>query len=226
MRDDKKECKIKSTSHEHWENSKKCGKGWNKKIRKNHPTKEEEGGINEFNDSIDREHGRHVCFMFPSDQMFHRSENNTEPKTTDEKEDIKMLEGMDMKEWLERVQSQEGIPSNVRIMVDIIGVDMMLDDVLMDPIYSGTTNPILRQSKETIDGWGARNCTVIGIMLDVESNEGKEQTKGGSKIPNILAGDMNVNLKRREGMRKGLRRRSTGTSRPTARIRRENALRK
>jgi len=68
-------------------------------------------------------------------EVFHGCENNRNTKACNENEDVYVLEDVEAEQWLQRVKPEEGVSRYVRVIVDIISVHVMLDYMLMNPIY-------------------------------------------------------------------------------------------
>lgn len=54
-----------------------------------------------------------------------------------------MLHPMKLENRFSRIQSNDSSAFNVRIQMDVVGVNVMLNHVLMNPGYSAGTNPVL-----------------------------------------------------------------------------------
>ena len=57
----------------------------------------------------------------------------------------------------------------------------------MDPIDGTTTNPILRKAKDAVNNWISTDCAVVGVMLDVESDQSEEESLKTRQIPEIAS---------------------------------------
>ena len=58
---------------------------------------------------------------------------------------------------------------HVRVEVHIIGVHMVLDHMLMNPVDLGSPDPVFRQAKKPVDPGTFADGSVISIMLDIET---------------------------------------------------------
>ena len=68
-----------------------------------------------------------------------------------------MLNKMIFHQRLERVQPDILRSGDVGIQVDIVGVDVVLDHMLVDPGDSRATDPVLGRTEHPVDRWVARN---------------------------------------------------------------------
>ena len=139
--------------------------------------------------------------------------NNSQTKDTDDDKSVKMLHGVTLQKWTQWIQTQNSITNDIRVIVDVIGVDMVLDNMLMDPINHTTTNPVLRVTETVMkrvrmDGQAegiVKNLqsvndgilgdgTMIGIVLNVHSNPSKAETQSHGEIPSVELIGMHVDF--------------------------------
>ena len=58
---------------------------------------------------------------------------------------------------------------HVWVQMYIIGVQMMLYHMLMNPVNLRSTYPVFSQAKKSIYKWIFANCAMISIMLNIEA---------------------------------------------------------
>ena len=96
------------------------------------------------------EHAGHVCLVFARDEVLDGRHDGTEAKASDKQEDVQMLRHVVFQQGGEGVQTDQCVAGNVRVVVQIVGVDMMLDNMLVDPVHGTSTDPVLCQTQETV----------------------------------------------------------------------------
>jgi hypothetical protein len=61
---------------------------------------------------------------------------------------------------------------HIRVPVDVVGVDVVLHDVLVDPRGGRTADVVLGQPQEPVDERIAADGTVVGVVLNVQAWKG------------------------------------------------------
>ena len=70
----------------------------------------------------------------------------------------------------------------------------------MNPIHSTASDPILRETQNTVHPGISTNSAVICIMLNIKTDKGEEKPFKTCQIPLVTAGRVDVNLpKHRKG---------------------------
>ena len=67
------------------------------------------------------------------------------------------------------VQPDIGRAGHVRVEVDVVGVEVVLHDVLVDPVDLRPPDPVLAQPQQPVDVRVAAHRPVVGVVLDVET---------------------------------------------------------
>ena len=65
------------------------------------------------------------------------------------------------------VQPDIGCAGHVWVEVDVVGVEVVLDDVLVDPVDLRAPDPVLAQTQQPVDVRVAAHRPVVGVVLDV-----------------------------------------------------------
>ena len=67
------------------------------------------------------------------------------------------------------VQPDIGCAGHVWVEVDVVGVEVVLDDVLVDPADGGAPDPALRQPQQPVHARVPAHRTVVGVVLHVQT---------------------------------------------------------
>ena len=59
--------------------------------------------------------------------------------------------------------------SDVWVEVEVVGVDVVLDDVLVDPADGGAPDPALRQPQQPVHARVPAHRAVVGVVLHVQT---------------------------------------------------------
>lgn len=86
-----------------------------------------------------------------------------------QKEEVDVLNDVKLHEFLVGIEPNVGVACDVRIPLEIIGVDVVLDHMLMYPGYGAATDPVLAHAQDPVDPWVSADGSMIGIMLDVQA---------------------------------------------------------
>mmetsp|Transcript_41046 Transcript_41046/g.71033 ORF Transcript_41046/g.71033 Transcript_41046/m.71033 type:complete len:401 (-) Transcript_41046:222-1424(-) len=109
-----------------------------------------------------------------------------EAKEAQQREQIDVLVQVLVSTRAQRVNAQEGVAHDIGIVVDIVRCDVVLHDVLVDPVHCTATNPVLRHAQDAVDPPEARNGTVVGVVLDVQADQGEHKAQGSSQVPLVV----------------------------------------
>ena len=75
--------------------------------------------------------------------MLQRVSDVGEAEQSQQNEHIEVLKYMMLGNRRFRIESQNRIPDDVRVVVDIVGVHVVLHDMLVDPVHSTAADPVL-----------------------------------------------------------------------------------
>lgn len=97
---------------------------------------------------------------------------------------------------LERIQTQQVAPGNVRVVVHLVAVDVVLHDVLVNPVQRAASDPVLARAEHAVHPGVARDGAVVGVVLDVEADEGHQPAEQGAQVPLVRLVRVDVHLER------------------------------
>ena len=142
--DDEEETEIEAANHVHHKERREAGGGAGLIDRKNRPPRRKEHPGETVKDSLSNKKFRHGLQMRTVPQVHEGANNILCAEEEQQTKQVQMLHGLVAQSFLRWVQSQHRGAEHIWVVLHVVAVDMMLHHVLMDPINSAATDPILR----------------------------------------------------------------------------------
>lgn len=195
VRDDEKESQVVASHHEAGQDVQQGVDGGEAVERNNQPAETEEQDSGSLEGSVALDQLGHLRIVHALDDVDHRVADVSHAEERQQDEHIDVLQQVLGLARLQRIKSEEMIAGNIGILVDIIGVNVVLNHMLVNPIQGRATNPILSESQNTINKRIAGDSAVVGIVLNIQTKQSEEPTIQTSQIPLVGSGGVNVVFK-------------------------------
>lgn len=140
---DEEKGKVIPANDKHWSNVEQCENGGNLIKWDDNPTDEENSSAEDFKKPLRFDQRRHGGKMLPLDNIEEAFRDDIKAEQGNKKKEVNVLHDMPLHEGLERVEAQNRTARQVWIVIDIIAVHVVLHDMLVNPINSAASNPVL-----------------------------------------------------------------------------------